>query len=121
MSELLKTKKDMREFKKWIMALRSGEYKQTRGRLEDDLGFCCLGLACKILIPEKHLVLNHAEFIFGVYPARQTNAPKWLNEINVDFEVKTSTYLAELNDTKKFTFDEIADCLEAVYVHKVLD
>jgi len=121
MSELLKTKKDMREFKKWIIALRSGEYKQTRWALENDLGFCSLGLACKTLIPEKHLVLNHAEFIFGTCPTRQTNAPKWLKEIDDDFMLKTSKYLTRLNDDEKFTFNEIADCLEAVYIHKVLD
>lgn len=33
---------------KWIAALRSGKYSQTRGQLfnEHDNGFCCLGVAC---------------------------------------------------------------------------
>jgi hypothetical protein len=34
--------------KKWIDALRSGEYPQARGALTDGEGFCCLGVLCKI-------------------------------------------------------------------------
>jgi len=29
---------------KWLEALRSGEYPQTRGCLHDEHGFCCLGV-----------------------------------------------------------------------------
>jgi hypothetical protein len=36
--------------RKWIEALRSGKYKQTRGRLADRIGFCCLGVACEVAI-----------------------------------------------------------------------
>lgn len=32
----------------WVRALRSGEYKQTRGTLTDGEGFCCLGVLCKV-------------------------------------------------------------------------
>ena len=30
--------------RKWIEALRSGEYNQTSGTLHDKNGFCCLGV-----------------------------------------------------------------------------
>jgi hypothetical protein len=33
---------------KWIAALRSGEYKQTSGTLNDGGNFCCLGVLCDI-------------------------------------------------------------------------
>ena len=36
--------------KKWVAALRSGEYKQTTGRLHSEDGFCCLGVACVVFI-----------------------------------------------------------------------
>lgn len=37
------------EFKaKWVQALRSGKYKQCRETLFDGVGYCCLGVACKI-------------------------------------------------------------------------
>lgn len=36
--------------RKWIAALESGEFKQTKGRLHNARsgGFCCLGVACEI-------------------------------------------------------------------------
>lgn len=39
-------KKEIKE--RWVAALRSGEYAQTRQRLADDDGFCCLGVLCEI-------------------------------------------------------------------------
>lgn len=34
----------------WLRALRSGEYKQTRGKLKDlSGGYCCLGVACEVI------------------------------------------------------------------------
>ena len=34
--------------KKWIAALRSGEYKQTKGHLRVGSNFCCLGVLCNL-------------------------------------------------------------------------
>lgn len=34
--------------KKWVAALRSGEYKQGMGQLEMARKYCCLGVLCKI-------------------------------------------------------------------------
>lgn len=31
--------------KKWISALRSGKYKQSKGQLKSGDGYCCLGVA----------------------------------------------------------------------------
>ena len=33
---------------KWVAALRSGEYTQTKERLRDVSGHCCLGVLCEI-------------------------------------------------------------------------
>jgi hypothetical protein len=33
---------------KWVKALRSGEYRQTKSVLTNGNGFCCLGVACEI-------------------------------------------------------------------------
>lgn len=38
--------------KKWLAALRSDKYKQTRFRLRDNTGFCCLGVACDLYSKE---------------------------------------------------------------------
>lgn len=38
---------------KWVSALRSGEYKQGRGRLRSPQdGFCCLGVLCDLAVKE---------------------------------------------------------------------
>lgn len=33
---------------KWLRALRSGRYRQTKNRLTDGKGFCCLGVLCNL-------------------------------------------------------------------------
>lgn len=34
---------------KWIAALKSGEYKQTKGHLQHYNAYCCLGVACRVV------------------------------------------------------------------------
>lgn len=129
---------------KWTAALRSGEYKQSTGVLQGYGGFCCLGVACAEFIPEgkveRSQVLHEPDGtrrMLGVMPEQQPAAPRWLQQVSDDFRSKTGIGLASLNDAspsafqdflnigmdcaQPFTFDEIADLLEAVYVHKVLD
>lgn len=36
------------QFERWIEALRSGDYPQTQGCMQDDKGFCCLGVLMHI-------------------------------------------------------------------------
>src|SRR5687768_1004322 len=33
----------------WVPALRSGKYNQTKAVLHDEVGFCCLGVACDVI------------------------------------------------------------------------
>jgi hypothetical protein len=40
---------------RWVAALRSGEYQQTRGRLYRDGAMCCLGVLCDIHAKEHGL------------------------------------------------------------------
>lgn len=49
--------------KKWIKALRSGKYKQTRGCLRRELkggehGYCCLGVLTDLYMKEKNRTLK---------------------------------------------------------------
>lgn len=128
--------RELVKLKKGIKALRSGKYAQTEGALNNKDGFCCLGVMCSVNIPKEKLKLNDDKFIDGDFPSDQPKAPKWLKDLNNDFEDRTDVKLSTLNDDgvpthagtvlmkehgrKKFTFDEIADLLEAVYVLKVL-
>lgn len=123
---------------KWANALRSGKYKQTKHTLQDVKGYCCLGVACDLFIPNPRIGSIDG-YLYGSHPIAQPNAPKWLHDINEDFFIRTGMLLSQLNDdgisvmtigngtdfeyTKinSLTFDEIADLLEAVYIHKFLD
>lgn len=122
------------DIEKWVKELRSGNYSQTRTILQDVDGFCCLGVACSIFIPEdKQIKFNGV--LQGGYPRDQQFAPEWLRRIDQDFKTKVGLFLSTLNDdgignfyrdtldievTERLSFDEIADLLEAVYIHKVL-
>jgi hypothetical protein len=48
---------------RWITALESGEYTQTTGRLriEGDK-FCCLGVLCMLVAPERFVRLTDTEY-----------------------------------------------------------
>jgi hypothetical protein len=112
---------NIKKLKTWITALRSGNYNQGKGRLQSEYGYCCLGVACSVLIPEDKQEFNSADFLHGRMPDNQPNAPQWLKDIDNDFGIKTDRTLAELNDNDGLSFNEIADVLEMVYILRVLD
>lgn len=126
---------------KWATALRSGEYKQTRSYLQDKKGFCCLGVACKLFIPKNKLQYNAQKLLVGNLPIQQNNSPEWLNYLDDNFSKLIGwVRFTDLNDNgvavidfndledeiyrsiykSRFTFNEIADLIELVYVHKML-
>lgn len=105
---------------KWVDALRSGEYQQTRGRLQrtnpgkrgQPVGFCCLGVACEVLgLPEVDttgelgVVAYDNSWNVGFPPSRI-----W-DEFGVDDDVQLESDLAEMNDAGR-TFAEIAAEIE---------
>jgi hypothetical protein len=45
--------------RRWVKALRSGEYKQTKGALRADSGYCCLGVLCDLAEKEGIVVSEH--------------------------------------------------------------
>lgn len=107
---------------KWIDALRSGEYDQTKGLLQNNLGHCCLGVACDIFIPESKLRINSGNTtMYGGVPSDQKHAPKWLKYMNEVFDAAMGVELTDLNDHEGFSFDEIADLLQLIYIEGALD
>lgn len=118
-----------KQLTKWIKALRSGEYVQSRGALQNVDGFCCLGVACKVFIPPSKQHLNEDGMLQGGIPnsEEQPHAPEWLQQVADDVYTKTFHNLTALNDEgissdnlEPLTFDEIADILELVYIHKAV-
>lgn len=124
------TKEDIQ---KWVNALRSGQFTQThKGDLQNYEGYCCLGVACEVFVGDVYR--RHAGFLTGGHPYVCKGAPFWLEEINNVFYKKTGLKLTTLNDSgdtligerdreklEAFTFDEIADLLELVYIHEILN
>lgn len=109
---------------KLTAALRSGKYKKGRGYLQKDDTFCCLGVACMEFIPPANRRIVDGN-LSGYFPTdyNQPKAPFWLHGLNNHFAKKTGQSLSTINDDERdaSTFDEIADLLELVYVHKMLE
>lgn len=123
--ETTEIKKD--DIRKWVKALRSGEYKQSIGGLQDKKGYCCLGVACDVFIPKKKHKRDEKGFLMGGMPSGQKHSPKWLLEISNIVGNQIGWSLVFLNDgvsinnmkKVKYTFDEIADILELLFIHEV--
>lgn len=107
-------KKDM---KKWIAALRSGKYKQAKGELQNEKGYCCLGVACKVLISENKQYKIDG-FLGGGLPDTQPDSPDWLKCINGKTYTSFGETLTVANDNLGYTFKDIADTLEDLYIHE---
>ena len=107
--------------KKWVAALRSGKYKQTKGRLREDNGFCCLGVLCN-LHAEAHPKFAAKQSSKYHYDDNEGLPPKVVTEwagISSDTGFFVDNYgqyfeLTVLNDQGK-SFKQIADIIEANY------
>lgn len=129
------------KIKKWCEALGSGKYKQGTGQLQNGDKFCCLGVLVKELNDDGHDKEVNGELRGGT-PSQEFGDPKWMGKLNSRFMHQVGPDLVSLNDSglvlspwmakdpenplkgarelPPFTFDEIADLLEAVYIHEVL-
>jgi len=100
---------------KWVSALRSGDYQQTKGRLRKEDKFCCLGVLCDLYGKENNVEWEISEDS-GKYMFQNKGASlpssvrKWAGVENDNPEI-CATSLSELNDTGS-TFNEIADLIE---------
>ncbi len=104
--------------KKWVEALRSGKYKQTRSVLRDRVGFCCLGVACDLYAQEH----PRAKWEDGYFMDKADTLPKtvqkWLG-LRVEDGSTDAESLVDFNDGNKdldvrpHTFNEIADIIES--------
>lgn len=115
--------------KKWVEALKSGEYKQIRDFLHTKEGYCCLGVACEIF--KDVCNLNKEENSYGIWsyngndcflPKEVVNLLELNNEegrFRESLKMKRSNNhryytvysLSEMNDDG-FSFNEIAKFIE---------
>ena len=119
---------------KWVAALRSGNYKQTQGRLKKEDAFCCLGVLCDIVkdkVKGKWVKTEEASYYAGADIFAIENGLKNEDEI-IPEEVMNLTglktpsghlakkenlagdidSLVDLNDAQKYNFEQIADVIE---------
>ena len=123
--------------RKWVAALRSGEYVQDVGRLRTQNGFCCLGVACDLYakkigkgewkpytptFDKPAFYINVKSYGRGL----PTDVADWLGfRISVNDQIQyygdymsegegdeEDPSLASANDDGR-TFDEIADIIES--------
>lgn len=111
-----------------VAALRSDEYPQCRGVLNNGEGFCCLGVATEVAI-KNGVEVTKRQFVGGgtvSYDLSTDLLPRavqdWLDIYqggNVDllYDAEEHTAVASgLNDEEGWTFHQIADAFERTYL-----
>ena len=108
--------------KSWIEALRSGKYKQGREMLCCDDEYCCLGVLAHIngkLEGEenrKYIIDSKGNHQLYILPKNLTK--EWNIEDCGDFQrftIEDAKTLAQLNDSKDFTFEQIAEVIKLYF------
>lgn len=93
--------------KRWIAALRSGEYIQGRGQLRNQDKFCCLGILCN-LHAQDHPQIAASQLSPTFYLGKKADLAhevvRW-----ADISVSSESVLMDMNDAKQWSFNQIAD------------
>lgn len=104
---------------KWIAALRSGEYKQTRNRLRDSRGYCALGVLCDVIDPT---AWKRSVYTGGwVWHGNETALPPRIakevgmqpTSLSFHHPIADGRSITDLNDRCGSTFIHIAEVLES--------
>lgn len=93
----------------WVAALRSGNYVQTKGRLRDKTGYCCLGVMCDVFGNGKWE--DDTEFVYVSIGKVWTCMPPEELTVHLDLNDGDVENLAIMNDSGA-TFSEIASYIE---------
>ena len=102
----------------WIVALRSGNYKQGKGALRNSNEYCCLGVACDISslgewgddreFSKQYIVSNNRPNA-GNLPVTVMD---WLGLCTQDGTIDSDNTLATMNDRGGKNFEDIANLIE---------
>lgn len=102
---------------KWLAALRSNQYAQTkyqlvRERNKGEYAYCCLGVLCEVAGLEKSNDREHLNhFISKAGYHAEASLPTDLRE-KAKITLEQQRELTALNDAKGYTFPEIATYIE---------
>lgn len=123
----------------FLDALRSGDYRQGSGSLNEHGNFCCLGVYCNLAAPGKwvtqpygkalrSLFAESSSAIDGHYAIRSFGTMLGLSaDVPLSILFRVQTHLIHMNDGvedfygRRHTFDEIADWIEDDLPHFVED
>lgn len=94
-----------------IAALRSGKYKQIRGRLSHGDCFCAEGVACEVYIAAGKRLVKKLVGDYVMYGRSSFVAPAVVRKY---FDLPGDLCL--MNDSQRLTFAQIADKLEAEWL-----
>lgn len=105
--------------KKWVDALRSGEYKQGTEHLKKDGCFCCLGVLMDIYKKENGEEWTGEEQKFdGILSTEivewsevESSDPKLFYSEKI-LPLGRKREITHLNDSKKLSFEQLADLIE---------
>jgi hypothetical protein len=101
--------------KKVLVALRSGEYKQARGVLQNTGGYCCLGVMCDVYEKETGNVLGRTPsgLLNGNTLRKHTDVKEWVGLQGALGECAYEDRLTVINDRADSSFAYIADFIES--------
>jgi len=90
---------------KWVDALRANTYKQARETLKDEDGaMCCLGVLCEV---------QQADWEAEFPTDDDLNTSQLPPRLSAGLTEREMSILADMNDSEKRTFPEIASYIEA--------
>lgn len=118
-------KKEIKDL--WVKALRSGEFKQCRGQLEQDEKYCALGVLAALALVEGHCSWNDGGRYDGkryslsagimLWAGIATNNKRYLTKnagkVQCKYENGSNT-IAGLND-EGMSFQKIANLIETCW------
>ena len=90
---------------KWLKALRSGDYQQSKFTLRDARGHCCLGVLCDIVDPDAWRTDETHTTGWGNRHYNQVRGFPFLTD-------NQSVRLSYLNDKNDLSFEQIAVFIE---------
>lgn len=98
---------------KWVAALRSGIYKQRRGRLCANYEYCCLGVLCDIIDSTKWVKSLFSQECWW-YGYTRSIPPEALEKVGLSHLDQDALMI--LNDKVGLSFTAIADHIEKGYL-----
>jgi hypothetical protein len=110
---------DKKAKKNWVRELRSNQYDQGEGALCQKIGnkveFCCLGVLLHVEDPrpwQKDMAGDNTYWVGDEYDEYDAELPESFR-VKVGITHGEQQCLVDMNDVKKYTFNQIADWIEA--------